>query len=424
MHVEAFAAIALFVLSFGLVSGRLKKSIITPPMMFVSFGLLIGPQFLGLIQLDPAREWVRVLAEFTLILVLFTDASRVDFRLLRREYSLPLRLLGIGLPLTILFGIIAARLLMGSQLPVWETAILATILAPTDAALGQAVINSARVPICIRQAINVESGLNDGLCLPVLLMFLSIAGSATGSQDTVHWIQFAAQQILLGPIGGSLIGYVGGKLLTQAARHQWITHSFEDLSVLGLSVLAFALAEVIGGNGLIAAFSAGLTLGNTARPICQCLHDFGEAEGQLLELLIFMIYGATMVIPALQSMTWQTGVYALLSLGVLRMVGVALSVVGLGLRVDTILFLGWFGPRGVASLLYGLLMLQRHSLQTSTSNTLFNIMVITVLISIFAHGLTAYPGSYWYGHRMAEASPESPELKPVGEMPTRVSWRQ
>lgn len=419
MRVEAFAVIAFFVLAFGLISGKVEKSPITPPMVFVTFGLFIGPQLLGLIDLNPAREWVRVLAEFTLILVLFTDASRIDFRLLRREYPLPLRMLGIGLPLMVLSGFALAQLLMGEQLPLWEAAVLATILTPTDAALGQAVINSPRVPICIRQAINVESGLNDGLCLPLLFILLSMAGTDTGG--TLHWINFAAQQVLLGPLIGALVGYVGGALLTRAARHHWITHSFEDLAVLGLSLFAFACAEMLGGNGLIAAFCAGLTIGNTARPICQCLYEFGEAEGQLLVLLIFMVYGAVMVVPALGNVTWQMVLYALLSLGVLRTLCIAVSTIGLGLRGDTILFLGWFGPRGVASLLYGLLILEKQGLQAGS--TLFDTMVLTVLISIFAHGISAYPASKIYGSRMAHADAASPELKPMAEMPTKISWR-
>lgn len=422
MNVEGFAVIALFVLGFGLISGRIEQSPITPPMAFVAFGLLMGPQALGFINLEPDAGWLRTLAEFTLILVLFTDASRINFRLLEREFPLPLRMLGLGLPLMILLGFAGARWLLGDQLPIWEAAILATILAPTDAALGQAVINSPRVPICVRQAINVESGLNDGLCLPVLLMLLSIAGSASGTSGTLHWLGFATQQIVLGPIVGGIVGYVGGQLLTESARRRWITHSFEDLAILGLSLLAFALAEVVGGNGFIAAFCAGLTLGNTARPICQCLYDFGEAEGQLLVLLIFMVYGAVMVVPALGALTWAIAFYALLSLFVLRLVGIVISVMGLGLRLDTVIFLGWFGPRGVASLLYGLLVLAEDGIQAS--DTLFNTMVVTVLISVFAHGLSAYPSTLWYGRRMIDANPESPELKPVAEVPSRASWRQ
>ncbi|NER92076.1 MULTISPECIES: sodium:proton antiporter [unclassified Moorena] len=424
MNTELFAIIALFILGFGLISGRIEKSVITPPMAFVIFGVLLSPQLLGLLNLEVEHELVRIIAEFTLILVLFTDASRINLKLLRRDYNLPVRLLGIGLPLTIILGTILAVLLLGGSLEFWEAAGLATILAPTDAALGQAVVSSPRVPICIRQSLNVESGLNDGICLPILLIFLSLAGTMEGTGTASFWFRFAAMQVILGPIVGVAVGYIGGWLVSQSVRRKWITHSFEDLSVLGLSLCAYAIAELVGGNGFIAAFCAGLTLGNTAPSICDCLYEFGEAEGQLLVLLIFMIYGSMMVFPALDSVNWQMVLYAIATLTIARMVGVAISVIGMKLRWYTILFLGWFGPRGVASILYGLLILEGDGIQGS--EVMFSTMVVTVLISVFAHGLTAFPGANWYGKRMArfKATHEIPELMPRSEMPVRLSWRK
>ncbi|NEO12445.1 MULTISPECIES: sodium:proton antiporter [unclassified Moorena] len=424
MNTELFAIIALFILGFGLISGRIEKSVITPPMAFVIFGILLSPQLLGLLNLEVEHELVRIIAEFTLILVLFTDASRINLKLLRRDYNLPVRLLGIGLPLTIILGTILAVLLLGGRLEFWEAAALATILAPTDAALGQAVVSSRSVPICIRQSLNVESGLNDGICLPILLIFLSLAGTMEGTGTASFWFRFAAMQVILGPIVGVAVGYIGGWLVSQSVRRKWITHSFEDLSVLGLSLCAYAIAELVGGNGFIAAFCAGLTLGNTAPSICDCLYEFGEAEGQLLVLLIFMIYGSMMVFPALDSVNWQMVLYAIATLTIARMVGVAISVIGMKLRWYTILFLGWFGPRGVASILYGLLILEGDGIQGS--EVIFSTMVLTVLISVFAHGLTAFPGANWYGNRMArfKATHEIPELMPRSEMPVRLSWRK
>ncbi|NET38824.1 MAG: sodium:proton antiporter [Cyanothece sp. SIO1E1] len=422
MTTELFAIIALFILSFGLISGRIEKSVITPPMAFVTLGLFLSPQFLGFVDIAVENELVRVIAELTLILVLFTDASRIDLKLLRRDYDLPVRLLGIGLPLTIVLGAILAMVLLQGQINFWEAAVLATILAPTDAALGQAVVSSPRVPVCIRQALNVESGLNDGICLPILLIFLSLAGTMAGTATAGFWFRFAAMQVLLGPIVGIAIGYIGGWLITKSVQHHWITHSFEDLSVLGLSLCAFALAELVGGNGFIAAFCAGLTLGNTAKSICDCLYEFGEAEGQLLVLLVFIIYGAVMVFPALDVINWQIVLYALASLTLIRMVGVALSVAGMSLRWHTVFFLGWFGPRGVASVLYGLLVLEESGI--AGSEVIFTTMAMTVLISVFAHGFTAFPGANWYAKQIAKINRESPELMPVGEMPVRCPWHE
>lgn len=426
MTTETLAVIAIFILAFGVVSKRIEKSVITPPMVFTFVGLLLSPQLLGLLDINVESEIVRLFAELTLILVLFMDASRIDLKLLFQEHDLPLRLLGIGLPLMIVLGTIFAIILFPQQLTIWEAAALATILAPTDAALGQAVVSSPRVPICIRQSLNVESGLNDGICLPILLIFLSLATSQTETVDmTGYWFTFSAKQVIFGPIVGIAVGYIGGWLLLASSSYDWITESFRDLSVLGLSLLAYALAEIMGGNGFISAFCAGLTLGNTARSICKCIHEFGEAEGQLLILVTFIIYGTTMVVPAWSEIRWQIVVYGILSLLILRPVSVVLSTMGMKLRKETLVFLGWFGPRGVASVLYGLLILEESTIQTR--NLIFTIMTITVFLSVFAHGITAFLGANWYGNRMSQLEakqPQLPELKPVREMPVRLPWNK
>ncbi|MFB6276346.1 MAG: cation:proton antiporter [Halothece sp.] len=421
MTIETFAIISFFVIGFGLISGYLEKSVVTPPMAFVIFGLLLSPQLFGLLNLETDSEGIRLVAELTLILVLFTDAARINLKRLRREYTLPLRLLGLALPIIIALGTGLAVLIFQDKLNLWEAAALATILAPTDAALSQAVVNSSRVPVCIRQAINVESGLNDGICLPILLIFLSLAGIIERTDTAAFWLTFTAKQILLGPVIGIAIGYIGGWLITESVKYQGINRTFENLSVIGLSLLAYSCAELIGGNGLIAAFCAGLTLGNTAPSICQCLHEFGEAEGQLLILVIFLIYGSTMVFPALSAINWEIVLYAVASLTLVRLLGVAISVYGLGLKPVTILFVGWFGPRGVASVLYGLLVLEREAVQAQ--EVIFPVMVITVLLSVFAHGLTAFPASQWYAKHMERADADQPELASVEELPVRLPWR-
>ena len=290
---ETLFVVALSILAFGLISGRIEKSVITAPMVFCSFGLLVGRWGLGVVPDDIETPLIDVLATVTLVLVLFTDASRIDLQLLRRKHDLPVRLLGIGLPLTVALGAIVAILLLPG-ITGWEVALLAAILAPTDAALGQAVVNSPRLPVRIRQALNVESGLNDGLVLPIVLVFLSLAAGQY-EKETAEWLRFAFLQVSLGPLAGIVVGLVGGKLVMWGQRTEWMNHSFQDLSSLGLSLLAYASAELIGGNGFIAAFCAGLTLGNTARSICSCLYEFAEAEGQLLTLLVFMVFGAIMV---------------------------------------------------------------------------------------------------------------------------------
>jgi NhaP-type Na+/H+ or K+/H+ antiporter len=390
-------------------------------MVFVVFGLLVSNRALGFIEVDAENEFIQTLAELTLVLVLFTDASRIDLRLLRREHNLPIRLLSIGLPLTIVCGTLLAAFIF-DYLTIWEAFVLGVILAPTDAALGQAVVSLKKVPVRIRQALNVESGLNDGIALPFLLLFLSLAGAAEQTQPALYWIRFGLLQILLGPVVGVAIGYFGGKLVRSGARSGWISRSFQDLFALGLSLLAYSLADLVGGNGFIAAFSAGLTLGNTSRPICTGLFEFGEAEGQLLTLLTFMLFGAMMVFPTLDNINLWVLLYSLLTLTVVRMVPVLISLIGAHLHWDSVVFLGWFGPRGIASILYGLLVLEKVNI--SGRGELFAITITTVFMSVFLHGFTALPGANWYAARMErmKEDPHVPELIPVTEMPLRLNY--
>ena len=426
MNEEAMAAIAIFVLVFGLVSDRLEKSVITPPMAYVIYGLLLSSAALRLMdEVSITNEVIKTLAEVTLALVLFTDASRIQLKRLRRGYQLPLRLLGLGIPITIVFGMIVALLLFPS-LNIWDAAVLATILTPTDAALGQAVVNSPRVPNLIRQAINVESGLNDGICLPVLLLFVALAEESQQATDVSYWLTFSGEQIVFGAAIGIAVGYLGSKLLVKSLRRKWMSESFEDLSVLALAFLAYATAQLIGGNGFIAAFCAGLTNGNVApQSIRQKLYDFGEAEGQLLTLITFLLYGAVMIVPSLSQATWQMWLYAISSLTLVRMLGVAIASIGSKLQPLSILFIGWFGPRGIASIIYGLVIVEEENLPSS--DLIFTTTIVTVLISIFAHGLTAYPGANWYANRMddkQDTQGQMPENKPVPNLPVRLPWRQ
>lgn len=394
-------------------------------MAYVLFGLLISSSALGLIQeVEITNEIIKILAEITLAILLFTDASRIKLKLLRQEHRLPLRLLAVGLPIAIVLGTVLALILFSDKLNLWSAAALSTILAPTDAALGQAVVNSPRLPDSIRQAINVESGLNDGICLPILLFFLALA---TEKSDTaIYWLSFTTQQIVFGTAVGLAVGYLGIKLIVASLRRKWMTDSFEDLAILGLSILAYTSAEIVGGNGFIAAFCAGLILGFVGtKSTSTCLQEFGEAEGQLLTLVTFLLYGAVMVIPAIAQATWQVWVYAIASLTIVRILAVAIAFRGLKLQLDSTLFVGWFGPRGIASVVYGLLILEHQGL--ANSKLMFTTMAVTVSLSIFAHGMTAFPGAIWYANRIdrkQDIHDRMPEMNPVAELPVRLPWKQ
>lgn len=415
---EVLGLVAVVILGYALVSGRLQTSVVTPPMAFVTVGLIMGPAVLGLIEVEITDAVIATLAELTLVLVLFTDAARISFGALRHDFHLPARLLGIGLPLTILLGtLIGTRLLPG--LTVWEVALVAVVLAPTDAALGQPTVSDPRVPVRIRQALNVESGLNDGIALPLVLMAIALAGDTSAAAGMDDWVVFIAIQLALGVTLGSAVGYVGGRLVDAATTARWMTTTYQQLSALSLAVLAFGLAETLGGNGFIAAFVAGLAVGNTTRGVCDSLCEFAEAEGQLLALLIFMILGGVVAWPMLRDVDLRILLYGALSLTAVRVLAVAVSLVGSGLRADTILFLGWFGPRGLASIVFAVLILGSP---VGPRAETFMIVVATVLMSVFAHGLTAGPGARWYGARSDPANhrADAPELVPVTELPLRI----
>ncbi len=415
MNPAILAVIALFILAFGSLSGRIGKTYFTAPMAFVIFGLLVGGFGLDLLPMDVEHPAIHLIAEITLIVVLFTDASRIKLARLRREHTIPVRLLAIGLPLTMIAGA-GAALWLFPELGFGGAMILAIVLAPTDAALGQAVVSSPKVPIRIRQALNVESGLNDGIALPILLFFICFAAP---HEDAGNWLVLAGKQMILGPLAGAAIGYFGGKLLLWGQRKKAITEAFADLSLLALAILSFAAAELIGGNGYLAAFTAGLLIGNTARGLCECIYEFAEAEGQLLALLTFLFFGAVMLPPTLEHFEPEMLIYAALSLTVIRMLPSTLSLLGLKLKGATHLFLGWFGPRGVASILYALLILEED---LPFREQVFHIAMVAVLLSVFAHGLSAWPSVKGYARAVAAPAADEdamPEHKSVSPMPLR-----
>ena len=415
MDTESFLVIAAGLVAFAMVSGKLRDAIITPPMIFATFGLVISGAVLGVADIDFDNGVIHTLAELTLVFVLFTDAARIDLKLLRRDHNLPVRLLVGGLPMTIIAGTLVGLLLLPG-FTLWQAALLAAILAPTDAALGQAVVSSPLVPARIRQAINVESGLNDGIALPVVLLFASLASAAHDTVDAGFWFRFGAMQIILGPLVGIVVGWLGAKAADWAAGNGWMAAALQGPAALGIALIAFSAAEIIGGNGFISAFIAGLVLGNTVRGQCAALFEFAESEGQLLTLLTFLVFGAVLLPTLGGGVEWQVIVYAVLSLTVIRMVPSALALFGTGVRGPTTLFLGWFGPRGLASILFALLILEE--VEIPLRDEILQITILTVALSILAHGITAAPASRWYAgivRRMGDCE----ETKPVGEMPNR-----
>lgn len=418
MDLATIAIVGGLLLAYALVSGRLEGTILTAPLIFVAFGFIAGPGGLGLANIDVEHSAIHVIAELTLILVLFTDAARIDLNRVRRDHNLPTRMLLIGLPLTMATGLFVAASLFPS-FSFWEAALLAALLAPTDAALGQSVVSAKAVPIRVRQAINIESGLNDGIALPAVLLFAALASVAHGTNEAVDWLQFGFLQVTLGPLAGAIIGFVGARMLDAAAEKGWATTAFQGIGVLSLSILAYVLAEMIGGNGFISAFVGGLVFGNCLRHPCTYLFEFMESEGQLLMLITFLVFGAALLPEGLAHIDVKFVVYAVLSLTAIRMIPIAISLLGSGLRPPTFLFLGWFGPRGLASILFVLLILEEAEI--THRDEILSITVITVALSVILHGLSAAPLARKYGE-LAERAGECEESKPVSDVPLREGY--
>jgi sodium/hydrogen antiporter len=411
------AILATVVFAFGLVSRRLEGTVLTPPIVFVAAGFVFGPAVLGLVELGLDSHAVLLVSEVALSLVLFTDAASINLSFLRQNEGLPLRLLGIGMPLTIALGTASAALLL-TDLTFWEAAIVGTVLAPTDAALGQAVLSNPRVPVRVRQALNVEAGLNDGLSVPFLALFLTLAVAEEELQPASYWIRFALEQVGLGILVGVGVGLVGGWLVSWASKREWMTGSFRRLALLALAIIAWALADQIGGNGFIAAFVGGLAVGPTVESVGEQLIQFTEAEGQLLNLSVFFIFGV-LVIGLIQPLSWDLALYALLSLTVIRMVPVALALLGTHLSGVSVLFMGWFGPRGLASIVLGLVVVAEAPLLAGRDE-MGVVVALTVLLSVLLHGVSAAPLSAVYVRRVEGMAASAPEKRETVELPTRV----
>jgi NhaP-type Na+/H+ or K+/H+ antiporter len=397
-----FTALLFF---YSLVSARLERTVLTAPMVFTAAGVGV---FLALSQV-PAWEGDRALflrvAEAGLVLLLFTDASRTDLKVLKDIRTLSARLLGAGMLLTILLGALAALALF-RQLSIWEAGILGAILAPTDAGLGQVIVNSPRVPLRIRQALNVEAGLNDGLSVPFLLFFIVLADAGTPVQDA-RLDRLILEQLGYGVVVGAGIGLVGGALLGLARRRGWIADSFLQLGVVALPLLCGLASEAAEASMFIAAFVAGLAVQLGFREAGKHSVEFTEEWGQLFNLSIFFLFGL-LVARAWPDFNLAHALYAILSLTVVRMLPVAIALVGTRLRRATVLFMGWFGPRGLASIVLGVVYLERAPHLPGTDTIRFAVMM-TVVASIFAHGLSARPGTSLYARSLTALDGNAPE---------------
>jgi NhaP-type Na+/H+ or K+/H+ antiporter len=418
------AVIAGLVVAYALVSRRLEGTWITAPMVFVAAGVLLSDAVTDLVDIGAATEPLRLLAELTLVIVLFSDAARIRRRTLQRYRRLPVRLLVFGMPGAILVGTVAGLVVL--DLDLWPAALLAAVLAPTDAALGQVVVSDARVPVRIRQGLNVESGLNDGLAVPFVTLFIALAAEEEDVPGAPYWVRFVLEQVGYGLVVGIAVGLAGAWLVEWASRRDWISPLFRRLAVVALALFAYAVASAVDGGGFVAAFVAGLCFGNVAHSHSDGIYEFAEEEGQLLSLLTFLVFGGIAVGQTVGDVDWRIALYVALSLTVVRMAPVALSLVGLGFHRATKLYVGWFGPRGLASIIFGLLVLEDAG-GAPFARDVALVTTWTVVASVLLHGVTAAPITAWYAahsERLATEAPDRAEMEPVPELPVRGHSRR
>jgi NhaP-type Na+/H+ or K+/H+ antiporter len=414
-YAPAFVAVA--VVAFAAVSKRLGRSALTGTMLFTAIGLAIGPQGLDLLPLTGLlgqNEVINLVLTATLVVVLFTDASAVNASKWSEEI-LPARLLGIGLPLAILFGWGVAYVLF--DLEFWEAAVLGTMLAPTDAALGKAVVSNPRVPVRIRQALNVESGLNDGIALPFFLVFVETAQAVESSLDVSQLVTEVVRQLGVAIVVGAIIGFGGARIIRWGRTSGNAIGYWLQIGLLGLAAAAYTVATPLGGSGFIAAWVAGLAFGRASRAFAAKPEDldelsvYAESTGDLLTMMSFLIFGIFLG-PVLAALTWQIVVYGVVSLAVVRLAAVALAVIRNGMQWPTVLYLGWFGPRGLATIILTIEIIDESALDNAS--TIAGAALFTVALSVLLHGLTAW----WGSNRYADWVESHPDTDTLAEQAT------
>ncbi len=383
------AVLAAFLLIYSAVAGRVERSWISGPMVFTAIGFILGPDGLRVLRLDIGGGGLRTLAELTLAMVLFTDAANADFTVVRRNLGLPERLLLIGLPLTILLGFLAAAIVFRS-LDILEMALLATLLAPTDAALGKPVVTSQAVPPVMREALNLESGLNDGICVPIVVLLLGLAvGTQIEGDKTVHAARIVVEAIGIGAAVGLALTWFSTRMLRFTEERGWISEHWAEIPIVALAAACFAVAQAVGGSGFIACFVGGLLLsGLRERHKEEELLRGAESAGETLALVTWVVFGAIVVAKLFDRVTWLALLYAVLSLTVIRMLPVFLCLIGSRTSKADKLFIGWFGPRGLATIVFAVLVFDE---KLPGNDTIMLAAGWTVLLSVIAHGVTASP---------------------------------
>jgi len=409
-----FLALIVIYTIMGYALGRIS---ITMPMFFVIGGALIGAHGLGWVSFGLETSEVEVLTEVTLALLLFADAATLKFGEVRDDAKMPGRLLVIAFPLVLLFGALTSFILFPSK-GIGFALLLGAILAPTDAALGLPIFNNSRVPVRIRRALNVESGLNDGLASPLVTLFIALALEQLGGEQSQHWLIVAVSEIGIAVIFGAVLALAGGWLFAKAVQKNWTSSVARQIGNPALALLIFFGTKQLGGNGFVAVFVAGLLFAYITRNVLHDAIEYTEITGTFLSIFVWVIFGSAIVPSLLKDFNFLALLYAILSLTAVRMIAVAVALIGTRLRKDTTLMMGWLGPRGLASVVFLIMAYEAaHKVHVDTG-LLVETVGWTILLSVILHGASALPLANWYARRLEGVSPDIPELAEVDEPQT------
>jgi NhaP-type Na+/H+ or K+/H+ antiporter len=387
MTTETAFVLTIVVLCYAVVSGLVRRVYLAPALIFVALGMILGRFGFGLIDVGEHTEGFRVLAQLALTVILFNQASVLDLRALVRGRQISLRLLAIGIPVTFVLGAATAALLL-PELPLWEATCLAVIVAPTEAALIDALLDDRRVPEQVRNALSLESGFYDGLALAALLAALAFA-SAQADHTVGQWVWFGVRAELVSAAVGIVIGLTGGVLISRSRARGWMSDTWAQLATVALALVCFGIGERLHASGFVAAFAGGVAYAvvSPRSDDGQATTVVSDAVGQLLELVVFALFGGFAVIPAWRDAGWRVVVFAVVALIGVRVAAVAIALLKSGVPLRDTLFIGWFGPRGIGSVVLGLLVIEEghihhHALITQA-------VVIVVTLSLVVHSLTA-----------------------------------
>ena len=395
----ALVVIMAILLAWALVAGRLARWSITAPLTMVVAGVALTAGSNPVFRFDLETASSERVVEVVLAILLFVDATETPGGIAGREPKLTARLIGIALPLTLAAAIgVGFLLLPGAGF--WLLAVLATVVVPTDLAPAAALIRDRRVPARLRELLNVESGLNDGLVAPVFLFCLAAAKAHDSRGVAAHALLEAVPAVLISIGVGASIGFVGGKLLSRSWTHHWTQPTALRLGVAALPLMTYGLALVLHGNGFVAAFVAGVVFAAASRDLPEYALYLTEDIGMLLSLVVWFIFGAVINQVVAMGVSWRVVCYAFLVVTVARIIPVTLSLLGSTVSRRDALFIGWLGPRGLATIVFGLLAL--IDLTGTDADLVEDVMVATVVLSIVLHGLSYGPLAALYGRRQRE----------------------